>query len=279
MGREYAREITRNCVDFMRVSLCAVRRKASGKRGKRNKLTSETQANLNRNNSIHNLTDHVNLNFSPDDCAVHLTYRNGDMPESAEGAISNTRNFIRCIRRLWAKKTGRPESEFKYIIVDEMSSRGRYHHHCIMSGGLTVNEISSKWRFGTTTTEPLRFDETGLCGISAYICKQRLSYRRWRASKNLAHPAERQNDYRIKMRDLRHIGDNPDDIAYIENLYPGWRVSPYSVSVVMNRELQIVPFVSFLLYKEDSAKIGEGKNLMKRKRRNDNKNKRSKGEL
>ena len=256
MGREYAREFSRDCIDYMRVSIYPVRRNATWKRGKRNKPTSDVMARHNYNVSVNNLTDHVNLNFSPSDCALHLTYRDADMPETIDEAIRLSKNAMRCIRRLWAKKTGKEESEFKYIIVDEVTSTGRYHHHCIITGGLTINEISDKWRYGTTTTEPLRFDETGLCGISAYICKQRLSYRRWRSSKNLAHPAERQNDYRIKMRDLRHINGNPEDIAYIEDLYPGWRVSPYSLRVTADTE-QFAPYVSFLLYKEDNSKFKE----------------------
>lgn len=267
MGREYAREYTRDCVDFMRVNIFPVRRKASGRRGKRNRPTSEIQAKLNETNSVNNLTDLVNLNFTPDDCALHLTYREGDKPESLEEAVRNTQNAIRCIRRLWSKKTGKTESEFKYIIVDEVSTTGRYHHHCMISGGLTVNDIDSKWRYGSTTTEALRFDENGLCGISAYICKQRLSYRRWRSSKNLAHPAERQNDYRIRMRDLRYINDNPDDVAFIESLYPGWRVSPYSVKVTANTEIQLAPFVTFLLYREDNSKFREEKWKTRKRRK------------
>ena len=65
MGREYAREFSRDCIDYMRVSIYPVRRNATGKRGKRNKPTSDVMARHNYNVSVNNLTDHVNLNFSP----------------------------------------------------------------------------------------------------------------------------------------------------------------------------------------------------------------------
>lgn len=255
MDRACAREYTIDCGDYRRVHLFPVRRKATGRRGKRCRPTSEVQAKLNKTNSINRLTDLANLNFSQDDCALHLTYRNGEMPETAEDAMRLTRNFLRCLRRLWSRKTGRPEKEFRYVIVDEVSTAGRYHHHCLISGGLTVNEIGEKWRYGLTNTAPLEFDETGLCGLAAYLCKDRLSYRRWRASKNLAQPAERQNDDRVSMKELYYINEHPDDVRYIEERYPGWRVSPYSVRATANPEIQAAPFVSFLLYREEGEKL------------------------
>ena len=245
------------------VSLFPVRR-VSKKRGAKRKPTSEVQAVLNQKNSERMLTDQIHLNFTPDDDEVSLDYRNGSMPADYEDAKRIIRNFLRRYKPVWSAITGKPVSEFKYIIVTEISKKGRFHHHCLFSGGVDARIIQPIWQRGRTTVDPLQFDENGLRGLSKYVMKQRLGYRRWMGSRNLKKPAPRQSDYRLTMRELRYINEHPEDVSFIEERFPGWKVSPRGIWCEKiaselregdGREAghgpETMPFVQVQLYREE----------------------------
>ena len=148
---------------YGRISLYPVRR-VSKKRGAKRKPTSEVQAVLNRKNSERQLADEIHLNFTPDDDEVSLDYRDGSMPADYEDAKRIIRNFLRRYKPVWSAITGRPVSEFKYIIVTEISKKGRFHHHCLFSGGVDGRKIQNVWAKGRATADALKFDENGLRG-------------------------------------------------------------------------------------------------------------------
>ena len=238
-------------------------RRVSKRRGAKRKPTSEVQAKLNLKNSERMLADQIHLNFTPDDDEVSLDYRDGDMPVDYEDAKRIMRNFFRRYKPVWSAITGRPVSEFKYIVVTECSKRGRFHHHCIFTGGVDARIIQPIWAKGRTTTDPLQFDENGIQGLSKYVTKQRLGYRRWMGSRNLKKPAPRQSDYRLTMKELKYMNEHPEDVSFIEDRFPGWKVSPNGVfSERIASELkegegretggpETMPFVHVLLYRED----------------------------
>lgn len=264
--REYTRCRTVDCGDYMRVNLYPVR-PATKKRGAKKVPTSAVQSRLNAENSAARLTDLIHANFTPDDVALHLTYRDDNKPETVRDAQRMAYNYMRRLVRFWCKKTGAEKSEFKWIIVTEESSTGRIHHHCLISGGLSIAELSDKWGLGHTTTKALEFDETGLIGLATYITKSRTSYRRWQASKNLAEPVVRENDYKIRKRDVRYIRDNPDDVWYIGKLHDGYAVCPGSVRVQRETEFGAGLFVSYMLYRVDSGSFYYDKNGVLRQKR------------
>ena len=238
--------------EYKRVQAYPVRA-TSSRRGAKRGPTSEAQERMNAENARRRLTDLIHTNFTPDDAAVHLTYRDGQMPETVKDAQRMVYNYMRRLARLWAKVTGRDHKTFRWIAVTEMSGTGRIHHHCIVSGGLTMEQMSDKWGYGHTTTKALEFDETGLVGLATYITKDRVSYRRWQASKNLDEPVVVERDYVLRKKDLRHIRENPDDVAYIEAMHPGYRVCPGSVRVMPDNEFGAGLFVSWMLYREDNG--------------------------
>lgn len=267
MSREYNRCRTVDCGDYMRVNLYPVR-PVSKKRGAKKAPSAPVQERLNAENSAHRLTDLIHANFTPDDVALHLTYRDEAMPETIRDAQRIAYNYTRRLVRLWCKKTGLEKKEFRWIIVTEQSSTGRIHHHCLITGGLTIAELSDKWGLGHTTTKSLEFDDTGLIGLATYITKSRVSYRRWQASKNLAEPTVRENDYKIRKKDVRYIRDNPDDTWFIEQLHEGYAVCPGSVRVMREGEFGAGLFVSYMLYKRDNGMFYyDRRGLLRQKRR------------
>lgn len=245
--------------EYARVQLFPVRR-GSGKRAAKAKPTSGVQAALNQKNSEHHLSDLLHLNFTPDDISVGLDYNEYTRPGEWEEVQKILRNFILRLKRAWAKKTGRDAAEFKYIIVSERTSTGKWHHHCAFTGGMDALEIQEVWKLGRVNLKNLEFEETGLCGLTHYIQKSRTSYRRWSASKNLTQPVQKTSDHRLTNRDLRYINEHPEDVGFIEELFPGWKVAPRGVEVLAireeaeempeGREAPILPFVTIQLYRE-----------------------------
>ena len=250
--REYVRSRTVDCGEYVRVNNYPVRA-VSKKRGAKKKPTSAAQEKLNAENAAHRLADLIHTNFTPDDLAVHLTYRKDYMPETVADAMRLVYNYMRRICRLWQKKTGGEKKDFRWIAVCEKSPTGRIHHHCVITGGLSIAEISDKWGMGHTSTKALEFDECGLVGWSRYITKSRISYRRWQASKNLQNPAVRENDYKIRKRDVKYIIDNPDDAWFIEQLHPGYKLTPGSVKIMGENEFGAGYFISYMLYRADNS--------------------------
>jgi len=228
MQINFARTVTTGAGFFGRIQIFPVRR-TSKRRGAKRKPTSAIQARLNQKNAEKNLADQLHMNFTPDDDEVSLDYHNDTMPKDYPDAVRIIRNFLRRYKPVWSRETGRPVSEFKYIIVTECSKRGRFHHHCAFTGGVDQRIITKIWKMGRSTTDALKFNENGLRGLSHYTTKQRLGYRRWMGSKNLKKPAPRSSDYRLTVKEMRYINEHPEDVGFIENRFPGWKVSPRGI--------------------------------------------------
>ena len=264
--REYVRQHVTDCGDYARVNLYPVR-PVSRRRGAKRLPTSEVQARLNAQNSAHRLSDLIHTNFSPDDIALHLTYSDVHKPETVKDAQRLAYNYMRRLSRAWSKKAGQDKSDFRWIIVTEKSSTGRIHHHVIISGGLSIEELSDKWGLGHTQARALEYDETGLVGLATYITKSRTSYRRWQASKNLKKPDVRENDYKIRKKDVKYIHDNPTDEWFVSQLHDGYAVCPGSIRVQDDGAIGGL-FVSYMIYRTDNGMFYYDKNgILRQKRR------------
>lgn len=216
------REVKTICGEYMRVNIFPIRRSPRGKRGKRNRPTEAAMERYNRESSIHRYNDIVCLNFTPNDWIVHLTFDDAYLPEDVIALDRYVKNYLRRVKRKRSKVT---DTEFKYVYSHaEGESNGRLHVHAIISGGLSYEEMVSTWGMGRIDVEHPMFDERGLLGFASYVGMQRLTYRRWHGSKNLAQPAVRSNDYKVTSHSAKHIFENRTDYGFIKELYPGWGV-------------------------------------------------------
>lgn len=257
MIREY-RQITD---EYMKVQLCPIRKKASGTRGKRANPTREAQMRLNDRNARHKLHMQILANFTPKDYAVHPTFDNAYMPSDIDELKRVCANWLRRMKRAWAKETGRAAEEFKARIVYEISERGRAHVHAIMSGGCDPMIMQDVWGKGRLTAEPLKFDENGLCALTTYFLKNRITYRRWTGTRNLVEPREKMRDTYISEKIARKIDENACDVETIEalqKLYPGWRVGEIMPTAQNEKEdnegtSATGIYTTIFLYREDNA--------------------------
>lgn len=209
------REIKYDCGEFLDVEFFPVYKKSKSRRA-RYKPTTEGQALLNHKRAQRKLIRLVHTNFCERDYAVHLTYTEGNMPRDKESAQRELQNYIRRLKRIYAKAG----IEFKYIYVTEQGKKSmRLHHHLIVSGGVSRDVLESAWKLGRANTRRLQFDNNGVAGLMAYISKQALFYRRWNRSKNLREPTVRVNDYRVS-RKKAHSVCVFEDKKTIAELYP-----------------------------------------------------------
>jgi hypothetical protein len=190
-------------------------------RGKKAKPTTETQAKLNERHANDRLVRLLNTNFTPNDMEVVFTYAVN--PESDEQAKKDIQNLIRRLKRLRAKLG---LSELKYIAVTEKSSKGRYHHHVTISGGVDRDIVEKLWGFGRANSKRLQFGENGVAGLAHYIVKSPIFSKRWCASKNLIDPEPRTNDSRIRSRRrAAELARDPEDREPWEKLYPEYHLA------------------------------------------------------
>lgn len=220
MKRKY-REVKYKMGEFLDAEIFPVYKKARSK-GKRFGCTSEGMKIVNERNSKRRLSRLLHANFSEKDLALHLTYRESELPEDELSAKRDIQNFLRRARRLY-KKAG---LEFRYVSVTEKGVKSnRVHHHLVVSGGIDRDSLEALWGKGRANSKRLQMDDNGIVGLSVYMTKQKLYFRRYNASRNLIDPDKQKktNDSRVSRRRAQAICERMDAEA-IMALYPGYRL-------------------------------------------------------
>ena len=222
-GKTFNREQVYVCGEYMDADIYPVFQKP-GARRKRCKPTSEIQAKLNQRNAEKKLTRLVHNNFTENDIALHLTYRNGEEPENEADALRVLGNFIKRLKRRY-KKAGK---ELKYISCTEYGKKtGRVHHHLIINGGYDRDEIEKLWGRGYANSKRLQFEEDGVTGLARYIAKDKHFFKRWNQSRNLDIPEAAQHDGQLNMDDIAEIKeaiDSKSAYQYFEERYPDFEL-------------------------------------------------------
>lgn len=222
-GKTFNREQVYVCGEYMDADIYPVFQKP-GARRKRCKPTSEIQAKLNQRNAEKKLTRLVHNNFTENDIALHLTYRNGEEPENEADALRVLGNFIKRLKRRY-KKAGK---ELKYISCTEYGKKtGRVHHHLIINGGYDRDEIEKLWGRGYANSKRLQFEEDGVTGLARYIAKDKHFFKRWNQSRNIDIPEAAQYDGQLNMDDIAEIKeaiDSKNAYQYFEERYPDFEL-------------------------------------------------------
>lgn len=239
------RETKYYCGDFLDVDIYPVFKKTKS-RSKRFKPTSEIQKKLNENNARKKLERLIHTNFTPNDIALHLTYTAECLPANEEQSKKDIQNYIRRLKRVY-QKSGK---ELKYISVTEKGEKtDRVHHHIIINGGIDRDIIENIWQKGYANTKRLQFTKNGIAGLSNYITKQPLYFRRWNRSKNLKQPIIRKNDSKYNRTKARGLFEFQYDNKKIEKLYRGYLVSEI---VPCFNEVNAGYYIQIKLYKKEA---------------------------
>lgn len=221
-GRTFNREGVYIAGDYLEGDIYPVFQQA-GKRRRKCKPTSEIQRRLNQKNAEKKLTRILRLNFGEGDRSVTCTYRRGEEPETAEQAQRDAQNFIKRLKRIYAKAG----AELKYVYATECGKNGNWHHHVVLSGGVDRDEIEKAWGKGYANSRRLQMEEDGLAGLGRYIVKERRFFKRWSASRNLMKPEPAVFDGELTMRDVNEAAEaieNKTARAWFEERYPDFEL-------------------------------------------------------
>lgn len=162
-------------------------------RGDRVKATPEEQKKINERLAEKKLRRLINENYGEGDYHLVLSYQRSkeDPHRTREEMREDASKFMRLLRKEY-KAQG---LELKYIHVPEIGSKGARHHHLVINKS-DVGIIQKCWPHGRIHVNPL--DASGnYRELAAYLIKyssktigteDKLSGKRWNASKNLVHP-------------------------------------------------------------------------------------------
>lgn len=202
-------------------------------RRKKEKLSTPKQKNLNDKNARKHLTRLINTNFTDKDLAVHLTYREEELPSSEEEARKDVVNFLRRIK-YYRNKNGLPELKYVAVIeykeAEESKNKVRMHHHIIMSN-MDRDAVEELWGKGRANADRLKADEYGYEALARYISKDPKGSKRWTQSKNLKQPTVRVSDHKYTKRKVEKVAICPEDRETFEKLYPGYILNHCKVSI------------------------------------------------
>ena len=192
------------------------------------KVNKRAQKNLNDKNSRKYLIRLINKNFKDGDYWLTVTYDDKHIPSSIEKAYNDAYNYMRRIN-YHLKKKGLPNAKYVYITeYAEKNTRGehsvRYHHHIVLSCGLTMDEVEKLWKKGSRTEiRRVKRDEYGIVGLAKYISKAKKTVKnekRWKPSTNLEKVTFRKNHYKFKRKKVdAMIRDNNLIKHYMETTY------------------------------------------------------------
>lgn len=219
------------------------------KRAKKKKESAPKQKNLNDKNARRYLTRLSNANFTEEDLHVTCTYTDKTLPDSIEEAEQTIGNYLRRVA-YHRKKNGL--DPLKYILVTEYTVNKetdkpkRMHHHIIMNGGISRDDVEDLWRvkrkgerIGRINADRLQPDENGLAALANYLSKEPHRKKRWSSSRNLEKPIQAPpNDHKYSKRQVEKIAKGMVDDDYFKKKYPGWRITDkvYGIQVTYNEQ-------------------------------------------
>lgn len=240
MGRTYSgRTFVRNRAiqsgDWIDVDLYPVFQQP-GVRRSRSRPTREVQARINQRDAERKLLRLLRANFGQGDQVVHLTYARGMEPEDAAAAQKELYNFLRRLKR---ERKKRGLEELKYLSCTEQGKKGgRLHHHAVISGGMSRDEVEKLWKKGYANARRIQWGEDGAAGLAVYLAEfggRKPTYRRWNRSRNLTTPEPDYRDGAMSVADLKDLAGEvengmPAAAEELERRYPGYEVTQVEVS-------------------------------------------------
>lgn len=240
-GRSFIREKELYCGDRLDIDLYTVWQ-PKGKRRNKCKPTREIQQKLNERNSQEHMTRLALLNFQDrKDIALHLTYRKGQEPQTAEEVERDMQNYFRRVRRR-RKKMGLPPMKYMWR-WDRGERKGRIHIHVMMTGGIDRDELEEIWGMGYANTKRLQFVDGTIAALTKYMGKNKKSYRRWNGSRNLTQPEPVIQDGKLTVEQMETVADAVErkvSAALFEAMFPGYELEDAGVMVnSINRQLYI----------------------------------------
>lgn len=162
---------------------------------------------LNDKNSRKHFIRLVNTNFTNSDLMLTLTYSNDQYPKDMKKAQRNIANYIQKVN-YHRKKRGLSNARYVYVTewIKKKTGAVRCHHHIIIDGEMTGDELESMWKKGRRNQiRKLNMDEDSLTGIATYLSKATSGGKRYCQSLNLKKPKETKDHQTFRMKQIREM--------------------------------------------------------------------------
>ncbi len=240
--------------EYLEVDIVPVTNMPEAGKAKKGK-SSQAQKNLNDKRSKRRFVQIANTNFGAGDLHISATYDEEHLPITLEEAERNVHNYLDRVKRRMKRVL---EQDLKYMLVTEYTPEKeegqlvlegmegkqtravRIHHHIIMNGGLSRDDLELMWSatrinwkkaqndpeyrktvdyLGFVNCDRLQTNENGIEGLGNYINK---GCRKWSTSMNLKKPKEKKNDHKYSFRKLRTLAQTPEDKEVWRKQYKGY---------------------------------------------------------
>lgn len=202
-------------------------------RTRRGRESRAAQKNLNEKRARRYLIQLACTNFGKDDYWCTFTYDKEHLPATIDGCQREFSNFMKRVNRR-RKKKGLPNA--KYIVITEHTENTRAHHHVLIDGGLTRDELEDLWKCGgRNNLRRISPDEDfQIEGIGRYIGKQKkTAKKRWSRSKgNLKEPEVTRSYSRFSKRKVERMARDEEFLQeQIRKQYPGCKLLDTDIRV------------------------------------------------
>ena len=239
--------------EYLEVDIVPVTNMPEAGKGKKGQ-SSQAQKNLNDKRSKRRFVQIANTNFGADDLHISATYNEEHLPITLEEAERNVHNYLDRVKRRMKRVTGQ---ELKYMLVteytpeegentdpeDKTTRAVRIHHHIIINGGLSRDDLELMWSatrinwkkaqndpeyrknvdyLGFVNCDRLQPNENGIEGLVNYINKRKKGCKKWSTSMNLKKPKEKKNDHKYSFRKLRTLAQTPENKEVWRKQYKGY---------------------------------------------------------
>lgn len=186
----------------------------------------EQQDKYNDKKSQKHIERLINENFGNKDFFVTLTFDNDNLPGDIKEARKKFNNYIGRLNYERKKRGLEGTSRYVYCIEYSVDENIRYHIHMIIDGELGMDQIISKWAYGTRNKiSNIEAGENGLAAVSKYITKQSVRIKRkYSCSKNLKRYKVKVNHYKFRQKDINEMIMDENKIQEkVEKKYPGYK--------------------------------------------------------
>ncbi len=178
-------------------------------------VTPPKQQNLNDKNARRYFGLLVKSNFTENDIHQTLTYDSEHKPESIEAAEHEVAKYLRRLKRRY-EKAGQ---KLKYIFVTEFGSRGKVHHHVLLPGTISREEIESCWTLGFANARKIQMNQRGMEQLVNYLQKAAAGKKRWKSSKGLIRPWVTVSDDKYSKRKIEKLAIMPPDCEAVQEYW------------------------------------------------------------
>ena len=184
-------------------------RKAERKTRRRPRIAGNTslkKIKANEDEAVKQLARELNCNFREGDVWITLKYSDERLPESYEAAVESFAKFLRKLRAIYKKKSGKT---LRYVLTtSETSSKDgstvRLHHHLVMDR-VAYELLCELWPQKELTYRILdgRGDYTGIAKYMIQNARKDKGKKKWSCSKGLKKPIITEPEIISEIGDIR----------------------------------------------------------------------------